>query len=183
MRDRKALQSCTSHYLGQNFAKAYGVKFLGREGSEELAYATSWGLSTRAVGAVIMTHGDDRGLRLPPALAPIQCVLVPIYRNDEERSRVLAAAEKLVRELGVRAHVDDRDDLRPGFKFNDWELKGVPVRIELGPRDLDAGQAVLVRRVGGEKEAIGLDAASKRIDELLDETQVALYEEAKSFRD
>jgi len=183
MRDRKALQSCTSHYLGQNFARAYGVKFLGREGSEELAYATSWGLSTRAVGAVIMTHGDDKGLRLPPQLAPTQCVLVPIYRNDEERSRVLEAAEKLVHDLGVRAHVDDRDDLRPGWKFNDWELKGVPVRIELGPRDLDNGQAVLVRRDSGEKETVGLDAVSSRVGELLVSIQSTLYDQAREFRD
>jgi prolyl-tRNA synthetase len=133
MRDRKALQSCTSHYLGQNFAKAYGVRFLGRQGAEELAYASSWGLSTRAVGAVIMTHGDDKGLRLPPALAPIQCVVVPIYRNDDERARVLEGAARLLDGLGgIRTHLDDRDDLRPGFKFNDWELKGVPVRIERG---------------------------------------------------
>src|SRR5437764_3417904 len=183
MRDRKALQSCTSHYLGQNFAKAYGVKFLGREGSEELAYAASGGLSTRAVGAGIMTHGDDKGLRLPPALAPIQCVLVPIYRNEEERARVLEAAERLVADLGVRAHVDDRDDLRPGFKFNDWELKGVPVRIELGPRDLDASQAVLVRRDTGEKETVGLDAVPGRVRDLLDVIQTALYSQAREFRD
>src|SRR5205823_10377163 len=132
---------------------------------------------------VIMTHGDDKGLRLPPALAPVQCVLVPIYRNDEERARVLEAAERLVADLGVRAHVDDRDDLRPGFKFNDWELKGVPLRIELGPRDLDAGQAVLVRRDSGEKETVGVDAVSKRVDELLADVQSSLYEQAKEFRD
>src|SRR5256714_3653847 len=184
MRDRKALQSCTSHYLGQNFAKAYGVKFLGREGSEELAYATSWGLSTRAVGAVIMTHGDDKGLRLPPALAPTQCVLVPIYRNDDERTRVLEGAGRLLEGLtAVRSHLDDRDDLRPGFKFNDWELKGVPVRIDLGPRDLDSGQAVVVRRDTGEKETWSLDDVADKLDGLLRDIQFSLLEQARAFRD
>jgi prolyl-tRNA synthetase len=183
MRDRKALQSCTSHYLGQNFAKAYGVRFLGRDGAEELAYATSWGLSTRAVGAVIMTHGDDKGLRLPPALAPIQAVIVPIYRNDDERSRVLEGAEKLLGRLPVRGHLDDRDDLRPGFKFNDWELKGVPVRLELGPRDLDADQAVVVRRDGGEKEIWPLDRVAADVEGLLRDVQTSLFDQAKRFRD
>jgi prolyl-tRNA synthetase len=183
MRDRKALQSCTSHYLGQNFAKAYDVTFQGREGEEQLAYATSWGLSTRAVGAVIMTHGDDRGLRLPPALAPIQVVVVPIYRNDDERARVLEEATKLVADLPVRAHLDDRDDLRPGFKFNDWELKGVPVRLEVGPRDLDNRQVVVARRDTGEKETWRIDDVAGEIDGLLREIQQSLYEQAKAFRE
>jgi prolyl-tRNA synthetase len=183
MRDRKALQSCTSHYLGQNFAKAYGVTFLGRDGVEQLAYASSWGLSTRAVGAVIMTHGDDRGLRLPPALAPIQVVIVPIYRNDDERTRVLEAAHALLDSLSARGHLDDRDDLRPGFKFNDWELKGVPVRIELGPRDLDNRQAVVARRDTGEKETWSLDDVADKLDGLLRDIQFSLYEQAKAFRD
>jgi prolyl-tRNA synthetase len=183
MRDRKALQSCTSHYLGQNFAQAYGVRFLDRDGEEKLAYATSWGLSTRAVGAVIMTHGDDKGLRLPPALAPIQAVLVPIYRNDDERTRVLEAAQKLLARLSVRSHLDDRDDVRPGFKFNDWELKGVPVRIELGPRDVDAQQAVLVRRDSGEKETLPMDDVAERVDQLMAEIQRSLFEQAREFRD
>ncbi|MFN2544330.1 MAG: proline--tRNA ligase [Actinomycetota bacterium] len=183
MRDRKALQSCTSHYLGQNFAKAYGVTFLGRDGEEHLAYAASWGLSTRAVGAVIMGHGDDRGLRLPPALAPIQAVIVPIYRNDDERTRVLEGANKVMADLSVRAHLDDRDDLRPGFKFNDWELKGVPVRIELGPRDLDAQQAVVVRRDTGEKATWPLGELAAGLDPVLREIQSSLLEQARAFRD
>src|SRR5207249_4637759 len=156
MRDRKALQAGTSHYLGQNFAKAYGVQFQGREGSLEYAYATSWGVSTRLIGGVIMTHGDDKGLRLPPTLAPYQAVIVPIFRSDDERARVLEASSKVKQDLsagGVRVKVDDREDQRPGFKFNDWELRGVPLRLELGPRDLDAEQVTMVRRDTGEKAA------------------------------
>jgi prolyl-tRNA synthetase len=159
------------------------VKFLDRDGQEKLAYATSWGLSTRAVGAVIMAHGDERGLRLPPALAPIQAVIVPIYRNDDERTRVLEGAHKLMGRLSVRAHLDDRDDIRPGFKFNDWELKGVPIRIELGPRDLDSEQAVVARRDTGEKETSSLDAVGERVDQLLTEIQRSLLEQAREFRD
>ena len=183
MRDRKALQACTSHYLGQNFAKAYGVRFLSRQGEQEEAYATSWGLSSRAVGAVIMTHGDDQGLRLPPALAPIQVVLVPIYRSDEERARVLEAAAKMADDLEARVHVDDREDLRPGFKFNHWELRGVPVRVEIGPRDLDADQATVVPRLTGDKQAVPLGELSRRIGGLLTETQQGLLDEAREFRD
>jgi prolyl-tRNA synthetase len=183
MRDRKALQAGTSHYLGQNFAKAYGVKFLDRDGEEKFAYATSWGVSTRLVGGLIMTHGDDRGLRLPPAIAPIQVVVVPIYRTDEEQARVLEHANKLVADLSVRAHLDDRDDLRPGFKFNDWELKGVPVRIELGPRDLEARQAVVARRDTGEKETWSVDDVSDKLEGLLRDIQFSLFEQAKAFRE
>jgi prolyl-tRNA synthetase len=184
VRDRKALQACTSHYLGQNFARAYGVRFLNREGEQEFAYATSWGLSTRAVGAVLMTHGDDRGLRLPPALAPIQVVLVPIYRSDEERGRVLEACGRLSGELGVhRMHLDDREDVRPGFKFNDWELRGVPVRIEIGPRDLDAEQVTVVPRLTGEKVQVALGGLSQHVSEALDQTQRGLLDDARTFRD
>ncbi len=184
MRDRKAIQGCTSHYLGQNFARAYGVSFLNRKGEQELAYATSWGISTRSVGAVIMAHGDDRGLRLPPALAPIHVVVVPISRTDEERSRVLEATDRLVSELdGLRVHVDDREGLRPGFKFNHWELRGVPVRLELGPKDLDADQATVVPRLTGEKEQVALSKLAARVREAIDETQRGLLEDAREFRD
>jgi prolyl-tRNA synthetase len=184
MRDRKALQAGTSHYLGQNFAKAYGVQFQGRTGELEHAYATSWGVSTRLVGGVIMTHGDDQGLRLPPKLAPIQVVIVPIYRSDEERSRVLEAADGIVKRLeGVRTKIDDRDDMRPGRKFNEWELKGVPVRIELGPRDLDAGQVTLARRDTSEKGARPLDEAVAGIPALLEEIQRTLHDQAAAFRE
>ncbi len=160
MRDRKALQSGTSHYLGQNFAKAYGVKFLGRDGEEHFAEATSWGTSTRLVGGMIMAHGDDKGLRLPPNVAPVQVVIVPIFRSDDEKGRVLEAADAMARawrDAGLRVKVDDRDDLRPGFKFADHELRGVPVRVEVGPRDLDAAQVTLARRDTGNKDAVGLD--------------------------
>ncbi|MGH2662877.1 MAG: proline--tRNA ligase [Actinomycetota bacterium] len=184
MRDRKALQGCTSHYLGQNFARAYGVSFLNRKGEQELAYATSWGVSTRAVGGVIMTHGDDRGLRLPPAVAPIHVVVVPIYRNDEERARVLQATDRVVVELeGLRVHVDDREGVRPGFKFNHWEMRGVPVRLELGPKDLDADRAIVVPRLTGEKEEVALPKLATRIRGALEETQHGLFEEAREFRD
>ena len=184
MRDRKALQGCTSHYLGQNFARAYGVRFLNRRGELEEAYATSWGFSTRAVGGVIMAHGDDRGLRLPPALAPVEVVIVPIHRTEAERSTVLQVAERIRDGLkGRRVRVDDRDDLRPGFKFNHWEIRGVPIRVELGPRDLEAGQATLVPRLTGKKEQVGLDGIPDRVASLLVESQRGLFEEARTFRD
>jgi prolyl-tRNA synthetase len=184
MRDRKALQACTSHYLGTNFSVAYGVTYLSRDGREEHPHATSWGLSTRAVGAVLMTHGDDKGLRLPPAVAPIQVVVVPIARSDEERARVLRACADLKERLAAhRVHVDDRDDVRPGFKFNDWELRGVPVRLEMGPRDLDAGRVTAATRVDGHKQEIPLDGVATRVAGLLDEAQAGLLRQATEFRD
>jgi prolyl-tRNA synthetase len=183
MRDRKALQGCTSHYLGQNFARAYGVSFLNRKGEQELAYATSWGLSTRSVGGVIMAHGDDAGLRLPPALAPVQVVIVPIFRTDDEQGRVLEACRRLADDLEGRVRIDDRDDLRPGFKFNHWELRGVPVRIELGPRDLDAERGTVAIRLTGDKEEVPLSKIGDRVREALDETQRGLLEDARAFRD
>jgi prolyl-tRNA synthetase len=184
MRDRKSLQACTSHYLGTNFAEAYGVRFLNRQGEREYAYATSWGLSTRAVGAVLMAHGDDKGLRLPPAVAPIQVAVVPIYRSDDERSGVLEACARLTAELdGVRLHVDDRDDVRPGFKFNDWELRGVPVRLELGPRDIEADRVTLVPRLTGEKETVPLPKVSDAVRESLEASQRGLLEQSREFRD
>ncbi|HEX9713687.1 MAG TPA: proline--tRNA ligase [Actinomycetota bacterium] len=184
MRDRKALQAGTSHFLGQNFSKAYGVQFQGRSGEMEYAWATSWGSSTRLVGGVIMTHGDDKGLRLPPAVAPYQVVIVPIYRTDEDRARVLEAAHAIKDSLtGTRVRIDDRDEHRPGYKFNEWELKGVPVRVELGPKDLEAGQVVLARRDTGEKETVSHGAAGERIVELLEQIQATLFEQARAFRD
>jgi prolyl-tRNA synthetase len=185
MRDRKALQSGTSHYLGTNFAEAYGVRFLGRDGEEHLAYATSWGASTRLVGALIMAHGDDKGLRLPPAVAPVQVVVVPIYRSDDERSAVLETANVMASEWranGVRVKVDDRDDLRPGFKFADHELRGVPLRVELGPRDLQAKSAVVARRDTGEKTTVGFDAIEGSLDDLLADIQRSLFDDAAAFR-
>ncbi|MGH2723288.1 MAG: proline--tRNA ligase [Actinomycetota bacterium] len=184
MRDRKALQACTSHYLGTNFSVAYGVTFLGREGRQEHPHATSWGLSTRAVGAVLMTHGDDRGLRLPPAVAPVQVVIVPIYRTDDERGRVLEACANLAQDLSDhRVKVDDREDLRPGFKFNDWELRGVPVRLEVGPRDLDAGRVTTATRLDGEKREVPLGEVASGVAALLGEAQAGLLRQATEFRD
>lgn len=152
MRDGKALQSGTSHYLGENFARAFDIKFQDKDLQVKYVHTTSWGLSWRFIGAIIMTHGDDQGLILPPRLAPIQVVIVPIYR-EESRERVLEAAFDLKRRLlqaGLRVHLDDRDQHTPGYKFHEWELKGVPFRIELGPKDLEAGEAVLASRLGGE---------------------------------
>jgi prolyl-tRNA synthetase len=184
MRDRKSLQAGTSHYLGQNFAKAYGVQFQTRTGGLEYAYATSWGVSARLVGGVVMMHGDDRGLRLPPLLAPHQVVIVPIYRSDDERSRVMEASSKLAQDLrgsGARVKVDDREEHRPGFKFNEWELKGVPVRIEVGPRDLDREQVTVARRDTGEKVPWAVADAADQIDQLLGEIQRALFDQAARF--
>ncbi|HXF57885.1 MAG TPA: proline--tRNA ligase [Actinomycetota bacterium] len=184
MRDRKALQVGTSHYLGTNFSRAYGVQFQNRRGELEYPHATSWGASTRLVGGVIMTHGDDRGLRLPPALAPVQVVVVPIYHSEEERSRVLEQCQRLAAQLpGLRVRVDDREELRPGFKFNEWELKGVPVRVEVGPRDLEAGRVVLVPRLTGAREEVARERAPERVRQALDEAQRGLLEEARAFRD
>ena len=183
MRDGKALQAGTSHYLGQNFARAYGVSFLGRDGEQHLAEATSWGVSTRLVGGLIMTHGDDRGLRLPPLVAPIQTVIVPIPGKDGG-TEVLETAAKLeagVREAGVRTRLDDRTEQRPGFKFAEWELKGVPVRIELGARDLAAGVATVVRRDGTDKVQVSLDQVPARVLEALTEVQEALFRDAVRF--
>ena len=186
MRDRKALQAGTSHYLGQNFAKAYGVQYLGRDGEQHFAEATSWGASTRLVGGLIMAHGDEKGLRLAPGVAPIQVVVVPIFRNDEERGRVLGETERLAeswRAVGLRVKVDDRDDLRPGYKFADAELRGIPVRVEIGPRDLDASQVTVVRRDTGAKSAVGMDAAATTLTALQDEIQRSLFDEALAFRE
>lgn len=182
MRDGKALQAGTSHYLGQNFAKAYGVQFLGRDGKQEYPYATSWGVSTRLVGGLIMAHGDDKGLRLPPKLAPHQVVIVPIYKDDQ-RSAVLEAVGRIAATLeGVRVRVDDREEHRPGFKFNEWELKGVPVRLEVGPRDLDAGQVTAYRRDTGDKTPLPLVGLPAAITALLDDIQTGMFRSALEFR-
>jgi len=185
MRDGKALQAATSHYLGQGFARAFDVRFTGRDGSEQFPYATSWGATTRLVGGLVMTHGDDRGLRLPPRVAPQQVVIVPIVREGEEAD-VLQAAATVADELraaGVRVRVDDRPELRPGFKFNEWELKGVPVRIELGSRDLAAGAVTVARRDTGEKEQVPLAQVSAGVAELLRDVQASLFEDAHGERE
>ena len=148
MGDRRALQSGTSHNLGQNFAKAFDIQYQDANGTQQHCWTTSWGVSTRMVGAIIMAHGDDQGLVLPPRLAPTQVVIVPIYRKDAERSTVMEAIEKIEAMLGqdIRLKVDERDEYSPGWKFNEWELKGVPLRIEIGPRDIAKDQVVLARR-------------------------------------
>ncbi|MFZ1770860.1 MAG: proline--tRNA ligase [Caldilinea sp.] len=189
MGDGKALQSGTSHYMGQNFARAFDIKFLDPNNEQQYCYTTSWGLSTRFVGAIIMTHGDDKGLVLPPKLAPLQVVIVPIYKGDAERAPVLEAAAAIKQELiaqNLRVKLDDRDNLTPGFKFNEWELKGVPVRIEIGPRDLQSGTVMVGRRdiPGREGKQISPRAGlAQRIDDLLAEIQANLLARATQARD
>jgi prolyl-tRNA synthetase len=186
MRDGKALQAGTSHYLGTNFARAFGIQYLSGAGQQELCHTTSWGLSTRMIGGVIMTHGDDKGLVLPPRLAPHQVVIVPIARG-EAADAVLEAARDLARRLkeaGIRAHVDDRPHVSPGFKFNDWEMRGAPLRLEIGPRDLAAGTALLARRLGEEgKTPIGLAEAPGTLRAALDSFQTYLLQRATEFRE
>lgn len=186
MRDTKALQCCTSHFLGQNFAKAYDVQFLNADGEQEYAWGTSWGLSTRSVGAVVMAHGDDAGLRLPYQVAPIQVVIVPIYRTDDEKSAVLERANAIADSLtgnSLRVRVDDRDQYRPGFKFAEWEMKGVPVRMEIGPRDVAADQVVVADRVTGEKTQRSTDDAVGATAQILKDSWQGLYDDAVAFRD
>jgi prolyl-tRNA synthetase len=182
MRDGKALQAATSHYLGQGFARTFDVRYTGRDGSEQYPYATSWGATTRLVGGVVMAHGDDRGLRLPPRVAPQQVVIVPIFSEDD-RANVLQAAAAVadgLRAAGVRVRVDDRPEYRPGFKFNEWELKGVPVRIELGGRDLVAGAVTVARRDTGEREQIPLPRVAVAIDEMLSHVEASLFDSARN---
>jgi prolyl-tRNA synthetase len=189
MGDRKALQFCTSHNLGQNFAKAFNIRYLDREGALQYCWTTSWGLSTRVVGAIIMVHGDDQGLIFPPRLAPTQAVIVPIYKTDEEKAQVFDAARKIRDALlveGIRVHTDEREGTSPGFKFNDWEMRGVPLRIEIGPKDLAKGSVVLARRDKPGKEGKSFQAQQGLpavVSKLLDEIQAALLTRARDFRD
>lgn len=185
MRDRKALQCGTSHFLGQNFATAYDVTFLNEAGEQDRPWATSWGFSTRMIGATIMAHGDDKGLRLPPAVAPVQVVIVPIYRNDDERGAVLVAADKAKAALAgnrIRVRIDDRDQHRPGFKFSEWELKGVPIRLEIGPRDVEADQVIAVDRLTAEKRTLSSGQVTSQMVSILDGIQKGLFEDALEFR-
>jgi prolyl-tRNA synthetase len=176
MQDNKALQAGTSHNLGQNFAKAFDVKFQAESGGLEYVWSTSWGVSTRMIGGLVMTHGDDNGVRIPPLLAPIELVIVPIYRSDEERAQVLEAAKRITTSLldwerrapgMLRVHVDDREGVKPGAKYYEWELKGIPLRMELGPRDLAKNQCVLVRRDTREKRPASLNTIGEDVSELL----------------
>ena len=175
MHDGRALQGGTSHYFGQNFTKPFEVKFQNREGKEEYAYQTSWGISTRLIGAVIMAHGDNRGLKLPPRVAPIQAVIVPIAIKKEG---VLENADKLYEKLKeeYRVELDRRDQYSPGYKFNDWEMKGVPVRIELGPKDIENHVCVIVRRDTSEKIEVSLDEVERKLGEILEEIQRNMYD-------
>ena len=179
MHDGKALQTATSHYFGQNFSKPFNIKFQNREGKEEYAYQTSWGCTTRLIGAIIMAHGDNRGLKLPPKVAPIQAVIVPIQMQKEG---VLDKANELFTNLkkqGIRVKVDDRDQYSPGYKFNDWEMRGIPVRIEMGPRDIENNKCVLVRRDTAEKIDVSLDEINTKLPELLEEIQQNMFNMVK----
>ena len=186
MQDGKALQAGTSHFLGQNFAKSFDVTFTNKEGKQEYVWATSWGVSTRLMGALIMAHGDDNGLVLPPALAPIQVVMVPIFKTDEEHDAILErmhSIKKQLEALGVSVKIDDRDTLRPGFKFAEWELKGVPVRLAMGGRDLANGTAEIARRDTLAKETLSVEGIAEAIRKLLDDIQQNIYNKALAFRD
>jgi len=185
MQDGKALQAGTSHFLGQNFAKAFDVKFANKEGKQEYVWATSWGVSTRLMGALIMTHSDDNGLVLPPKLAPDQVVIVPIYRNDEQFDAVSDLANDLMKNLrakGVRVKFDKRDTHKPGWKFNEYELKGVPLRIAIGPKDLEKGTVEMARRDTLTKEIVETTAVVARVEGLLEEIQDNLFAKAINYR-
>ncbi|MCD6476184.1 MAG: proline--tRNA ligase [Anaerolineaceae bacterium] len=189
MGDTKALQAGTSHNLGQNFSKAFEIDFLDENNTLKYCWTTSWGLSTRFIGAIIMTHGDDQGLILPPRLAPIQVVIVPIFRNDDQKAQVLPVVEQMKVDLaaaGIRVKVDDRENLSPGFKFNEWELRGVPLRFEVGPRDIENANVMISRRdMPGKpgKKIMPQENLTVWTAELLEEIQQALYDRALAFRD
>jgi prolyl-tRNA synthetase len=186
MQDGKALQAGTSHFLGQNFAKAFDVKFANKENQLEYVWATSWGVSTRLVGALVMAHGDDEGLILPPRIAPFQVVIVPIHKGEEQKKMIDAKVQEMMKEmqaLGVRVKYDDKDNARPGWKFAEYELKGVPVRMAIGARDLEQNVVEIARRDTREKSTVSLDGISVYIKELLEEVQRSLFNKAKKFRD
>ncbi|MPL76905.1 Proline--tRNA ligase [bioreactor metagenome] len=186
MQDGKALQAGTSHFLGQNFAKAFDVKFLSKDNKLEYVWATSWGVSTRLMGALIMSHSDDNGLVLPPMLAPIQVVIIPISKGEEQKAMVDAHAEKICAELrakGISVKYDDRDAYKPGWKFNEYEFKGVPVRVTLGARDLEQGLIEIARRDTLTKESVSIEGISERIEKLLEDIQENIYNKALRFRE
>jgi len=189
MGDTKALQSGTSHYLGQNFAKAFEIQYTDQKNELQYCHTTSWGLSTRVIGAIIMTHGDDKGLVMPPRLAPIQVVIVPIYRTDDEKRVVMETANRVFAELkaaGIRLKMDDREEVTPGFKYNDWEMRGVPLRMEIGPKDVEKNSVALARRDKPGKEGksfvpqVNLAAA---VANMLIDIQASLLAKATAFRD
>jgi prolyl-tRNA synthetase len=185
MQDGKALQAGTSHFLGQNFAKAFDVKFLSRENKQEYVWATSWGVSTRLMGALVMAHSDNNGLVVPPKLAPYQVVIVPIYRNDEQMKSISVKAleiKKLLESRNIRVKFDDRDTQKPGFKFTEWEFKGVPLRIAIGPRDLENETVEVARRDTLEKEVLQMKDIDQKVENLLEQIQKNLYQKALDFR-
>jgi proline--tRNA ligase len=186
MQDGKALQSGTSHFLGQNFAKSFDVTFLNKENKPEYVWATSWGVSTRLMGALIMVHSDDNGLVLPPKLAPIQVVIVPIYKGDDQLKAISNKLQPVINkleELGISVKYDDSDNKRPGFKFADYELKGIPVRLVMGGRDLENNTIEIMRRDTLEKESVSFDGIVERVKTLLDNIQANLFEKARAYRD
>ncbi|MER3470881.1 MAG: proline--tRNA ligase [Chitinophagaceae bacterium] len=186
MQDGKALQAGTSHFLGQNFAKAFDVKFLNKENKQEFVWATSWGVSTRLIGALVMAHSDDDGLVLPPRIAPLQVVIVPIYKGDEQKAQIDAKVKEItdaLKTLGIRVKYDDNDNARPGWKFAEYELKGVPVRIAIGARDLQNNVVEVARRDTKEKSSVSLEGIAQHIQGLLNDIQSNLYNKAKAYRD
>jgi len=186
MGDTRALQAGTSHFLGQNFARAFNIQYLDWNNELQHVWTTSWGLSTRFIGAIIMTHGDDNGLILPPKLAPIQVVLVPIYKSDDDKSKVLETVERIRKELHeYRVHVDSREEVTPGYKYNDWEMRGVPLRIEIGPRDIENNSVVFARRdiIGKQgKSLLSQDHIADQVNEALNTIQKSMYTRALGFR-
>ena len=186
MPDGKALQMGTSHFLGQNFSKPFEVKFADKDNVENFVWQTSWGVSWRLIGAMIMTHGDDKGLVLPPKVAPIQVVIIPIYYSDEDGQKVLKKANELQNNIiskNIRVHIDDRDQLTPGYKFHDWELKGIPLRIEIGPKDIEKNKVVLVKRYNKEKTDISFDDVAGKLDGVLVDIQKQMLISGKKVLD
>lgn len=186
MPDGKALQMGTSHFLGQNFSKPFEVKFADKDNVENFVWQTSWGVSWRLIGAMIMTHGDDKGLVLPPKVAPIQVVIIPIYYSDEDAQKVLKKANELqeaITSKKIRVHVDDRDQLTPGYKFHDWELKGIPLRIEIGPKDIEKNKVVLAKRYNKEKNDMPFDNVVEKLESVLDDVQKQMLVSSKKVLD
>lgn len=184
MGDGRALQSCTSHNLGSNFAKSFDIKYLNKNNELEYVASTSWGLSTRAVGAILMTHGDDKGLLMPPRIAPTQIVIVPIFRKEGEQGVVMEAAQRIMRDLSdYRVELDAREGLTPGFKYNDWEMRGVPIRLEIGPKDIEKNQVVLVRRDTGEKKFVPIAHLLDEVKQMLTHIHDTLLARAQKFQD
>jgi len=186
MPDGKALQMGTSHFLGQNFSKPFDVKYLDETNTETFAWQTSWGVSWRLIGGMIMTHGDDKGLILPPKIAPIQVVIIPIYHTNDDKDSVIQKAHQIkddLTKIDLRVHLDDREQLTPGFKFNDWEMKGIPIRIEIGPKDIAKKQVVLVRRHNRTKTSLNMDSLTDEISSELKNIQKEMFDAAKKILD